>query len=448
MGSGRLMGFIDNVAPSAIDMPAEIAEDKTLVPCNPTGPTVLFFYKTIIEPHLGKLTFFKVLSGEVSAGTDLMNHKTNTSERLTQLFIMDGKSRNSADKLKAGDLGCTLKLKNTLTNHTLCGKGITINIEPIQFPEPKSRVALIAKNKSDEEKLGEVLSELHLEDPTLVVEYSKELKQVILHAQGDLHLAVTKWRIENVYKMQVEFIKPRISFRETIQKPAVATYRHKKQSGGAGQFGEVHIKIEPYYDGMPDMKEYPLRDKEEHALPWGGKLVFNNCITGGAIDTRFLPSVLKGVMEKMQEGPLTGSFVRDIRVSVFDGKMHPVDSNDISFKIAGMMAFREAFHNAQPQLLEPIYDVEVEMPDDMMGDVMSDLQSRRSIIMGMDSRNGRQVIRAKTPLLELDGYSTALKSITQGKAKLKTSFAEFAPVPGDLQKKLHDEYVKVEALSS
>ncbi|MFZ7118883.1 MAG: elongation factor G, partial [Bacteroidota bacterium] len=311
-----------------------------------------------------------------------------------------------------------------------------------------SRVALIAKNKSDEEKLGEVLSELHLEDPTLVVEYSKELKQVILHAQGDLHLAVTKWRIENVYKMQVEFIKPRISFRETIQKPAVATYRHKKQSGGAGQFGEVHIKIEPYYDGMPDMKEYPLRDKEEHALPWGGKLVFNNCITGGAIDTRFLPSVLKGVMEKMQEGPLTGSFVRDIRVSVFDGKMHPVDSNDISFKIAGMMAFREAFHNAQPQLLEPIYDVEVEMPDDMMGDVMSDLQSRRSIIMGMDSRNGRQVIRAKTPLLELDGYSTALKSITQGKAKLKTSFAEFAPVPGDLQKKLHDEYVKVEALSS
>ncbi|HNF32317.1 MAG TPA: elongation factor G [Bacteroidia bacterium] len=448
MGSGRLMGFIDNVAPSAIDMPAEIAEDKTLVPCIPTGPTVLFFYKTIIEPHLGKLAFFKVLSGEVSAGTDLMNHKTNTSERLTQLFIMDGKSRNTVDKLKAGDLGCTLKLKNTFTNHTLCGKGIAINIEPIQFPEPKTRVALIAKNKSDEEKLGEVLAELHLEDPTLVVEYSKELKQVILHAQGDLHLAVTKWRIENVYKMQVEFIKPRISFRETIQKPAIATYRHKKQSGGAGQFGEVHIKIEPYYDGMPDMKEYPLRDKEEHALPWGGKLVFNNCITGGAIDTRFLPSVLKGVMEKMQEGPLTGSFVRDIRVSVFDGKMHPVDSNDISFKIAGMMAFREAFHNAQPQLLEPIYDVEVEMPDDMMGDVMSDLQSRRSIIMGMDSRNGRQVIRAKTPLLELDGYSTALKSITQGKAKLKTSFAEFAPVPGDLQKKLHDEYVKVEALSS
>ncbi|HMR45747.1 MAG TPA: elongation factor G [Bacteroidia bacterium] len=448
MGSGRLMGFIDNVAPSAIDMPAEIAEDKTLVPCNPNGPTVLFFYKTIIEPHLGKLTFFKVLSGEVIAGTDLMNHKTNTSERITQLFIMDGKSRNTVDKLKSGDLGCTLKLKNTLTNHTLCGKGIAINIEPIQFPEPKTRVALIAKNKSDEEKLGEVLSELHLEDPTLVVEYSKELKQVILHAQGDLHLAVTKWRIENVYKMPVEFIKPRISFRETIQKPAVATYRHKKQSGGAGQFGEVHIKIEPYYDGMPDMKEFPLRDKEEHTLPWGGKLVFNNCITGGAIDTRFLPSVLKGVMEKMQEGPLTGSFVRDIRVSVFDGKMHPVDSNDISFKIAGMMAFREAFHNAQPQLLEPIYDVEVEMPDDMMGDVMSDLQSRRSIITGMDSRNGKQVIRAKTPLLELDGYSTALKSITQGKAKLKTSFAEFAPVPGDLQKKLHDEYVKVETLSS
>ncbi|MCE7955661.1 MAG: elongation factor G [Bacteroidetes bacterium CHB6] len=448
MGSGRMMGFIDNVAPCAVEMPAEITDDGTEVKCNPTGPVVLFVYKTLIEPHLGKLVFFKVLSGEVTTGMELLNTKTNVSERPTQLFIMDGKNRNTIDKLKAGDLGCTLKLKNTSTNHTLCGKGIQASIDPIKFPEPKLRVAIVAKNKADDEKLSEVLSEINMQDPTLKVEYSRELKQVLLHGQGELHLAVTKWRIENVYKMPVEFIKPKISFRETIQKAAMANYRHKKQSGGAGQFGEVYIKIEPYYEGMPEITEFPVRDKEEHKLPWGGKLVFNNCITGGAIDTRFLPSILKGIMEKMQEGPLTGSFVRDIRVSVYDGKMHPVDSNDISFKIAGMMAFREAFHNAQPQLLEPVYDVEVETPDEMMGDVMSDLQSRRSLIMGMDSRDGKQVIKARTPLLELDGYSTTLKSITQGKAKIKTSFAEYVPVPGDLQKKLHEEYKKTETLQS
>jgi elongation factor G len=304
------------------------------------------------------------------------------------------------------------------------------------------RVAIVAKNKSDDEKLSEVLNELHVEDHTIKIEFSRELKQVLLHGQGELHLNVTKWRLEHVYKMPVDFIKPRIQYRETIQKPALANYRHKKQSGGAGQFGEVYIKIEPYFEGMPDIKEYPLRDKEEHVLPWGGKLVFNNCITGGAIDTRFLPSVLKGVMEKMQEGPLTGSYVRDVRVSVYDGKMHPVDSNDISFKIAGMMAFKEAFHNAQPQLLEPIYEIEVEMPEALMGDVMSDLQSRRSMITGMDSRKGRQVIKAKTPLMELEGYSTSLKSITQGKGKVKMQFAEFSPVPPELQKKLAEEYKK------
>lgn len=444
MGTGRLMGFIDNVAPSAIEMPAEITEEGNPVKCDPAAPAVLFVYKTLVEPHLGKLAFFKVLSGEVAAGMEVTNYKTNTVERLTQLFIMDGKNRNTIDKLKAGDIGCTLKLKNTFTNHTLCGKGAQLNIGPIHFPHSKLRVAIVAKNKSDDEKLSEVLSEIHVEDPTLIIEFSRELKQVILHGQGELHLSVTKWRLEHVYKMPVEFIKPKIAFRETILKPALASYRHKKQSGGAGQFGEVYIKIEPWYEGMPDIKEYPLRDKEEHPLPWGGKLVFNNCITGGAIDTRFLPSILKGVMEKMMEGPLTGSHVRDIRVTVYDGKMHAVDSNDISFKIAGMMAFKDAFHNAQPQLLEPVYDVEVEMPDEMMGDVMSDLQSRRSIITGMDANNGRQVIKARTPLIELDGYSTALKSITQGKGKIKTTFAEYAPVPGELQKKLHEEYKKTE----
>ncbi len=303
-------------------------------------------------------------------------------------------------------------------------------------------MAIVAKNKGDDEKLGEVLSEIHTEDPTLEIEYNRELKQVILHGQGDLHLAVTKWRLENIYNMQVEYHSARIPYRETIQKPAMASYRHKKQSGGAGQFGEVYMKIEPYYDGMPVSKEWPVRETEEIALNWGGKLVFNNCIVGGAIDTRFLPSILKGVMEKMQEGPLTGSYVRDVRVTVYDGKMHPVDSNDISFKIAGMMAFREAFHQAAPQLLEPVYDLEASAPDVMMGDIMSELQTHRSVITGMDSGTSSQVIKARTPQAELDKLYAALRNVTQGKAKVKAVFAEYAPVPADVQRKLSEDYKK------
>ncbi|MFB6455262.1 elongation factor G [Chitinophaga sp. Hz27] len=445
MGSGRLMGFIDNVAPSAIDMPADITEDGKEIPCDPAGPTCLFVYKTILEPHVGRLTFFKVMSGEVKTGMELINEKGNTTERISQLLIVDGKNRNNVDYLRAGDIGCTIKLKNTLTNHTLCDKNFSGQIEPIQFPAPKVRVAIETKNKADDEKLSEVLSEIHMEDPTLEVEFNRELKQVILHGQGDLHLLVTKWRLENIYKMPIEFLPAKIPYRETIQKPALSSYRHKKQSGGAGQFGEVYIKIEPWYEGMPQLKEYPVRETEEIALNWGGKLVFNNCIVGGAIDARFLPSILKGVMEKMVEGPLTGSYVRDIRVSVYDGKMHPVDSNDMSFKIAGKMAFRDAFHQAAPQLLEPVFDLEATAPDVMMGDIMSELQSHRSIITGMDTLNGFQVIKARTPQAELDKLFAALRNVTQGKAKLKSTFAEYAPVPAEIQKKLSEDYRKTEA---
>ncbi len=447
MGSGRLMGFIDNVAPSAVDAPAEIMEDGTAVKCDPAHPTQLFIFKTLIEPHLGKLSFFKVMSGEVSVGMDLMNEKTDTTERIGQLFIMDGKNRNAVDRLKAGDIGSTLKLKNTATNHTLNGKGAKGNIDPIHFPDPKVRIAIIAKNKADDEKIGEVLTEIHAQDPTLMVEYSSELKQLILHGQGELHLSLTKWRLQNIYKLDVEFLHPRIPYRETIQKPAIASYRHKKQSGGAGQFGEVYMKIEPYFEGMPALKDYPVRDTEVMDLKWGGKLVFNNCITGGVIDTRFIPSIIKGVMEKMNEGPLTGSYVRDVRVSVYDGKMHAVDSNDLSFKIAGMMAFKEAFHMAEPRLLEPIYEVETTAPESMMGDVMSELQTRRSTILGMENVGGNQVIKAKTPLAELDKYNASLRSITQGRGRVNIKFADYAPVPGDMQKKLMDEYKKHEVES-
>ncbi|GAA0524666.1 elongation factor G [Chitinophaga japonensis] len=447
MGSGRLMGFIDNVAPSAVEMPPETTEDGQPVPCDPDGPACLFVFKTLLEPHIGRLTFFKVLSGEVRAGMELMNEKGGGTERLNQLFIADGKNRNPVDRLRSGDIGCTLKLKSTLTNHTLNDKSFNAQVDPIHFPPPKVRTAIEARNKTDDEKLGEVLAEIHMEDPTLEIEYNRELKQVILHGQGDLHLAVTRWRLENIYKMQVDYLPAKIPYRETIQKPAMANYRHKKQSGGAGQFGEVYMKIEPYYEGMPPLKDFPVRDSEEIELSWGGKLVFNNCIVGGAIDARFLPSILKGVMEKMQEGPLTGSYVRDVRVSVYDGKMHPVDSNDISFKIAGMMAFREAFHQAAPQLLEPVYDIETTAPDYMSGDIMSELQSRRSIITGMDTLNGNQVIKARTPQAELDKLYAALRNTTQGKAKIKALFAEYAPVPMDVQRKLSEEYNKV-AVSS
>ncbi|MDN5202978.1 elongation factor G [Fulvivirgaceae bacterium BMA10] len=444
MGSGRMMGFIDNVAPGAIDMVPEKTEDGNDIECKIDGPTILFVFKTMIVPNLGKVTFFKVLSGTVQQGMELVDHQTGNVEHLNQLFIMDGKDRHPVDKLEAGDIGATLKLKFTETNHTLRPKNLDITVQSIQFPEPRIRAAVIAKSKSDHEKLGEVLHKIHQEDPTVEVNFSKELKQLIISCQGELHMSIVKWQLENIYHLDVEFISPRVPYRETIQKEAATSYRHKKQSGGAGQFGEVFMKIEPYYEGMAEPKDFPVRGKDEIELPWGGKLIFYNCIVGGVIDQRFLPAILKGVMEKMEEGPLTGSYVRDIRVMVHDGKMHPVDSNDISFKIAGMMAFKNAFIDANPKLLEPIYDMEVLVPDELMGDVMTDLQTRRSIIMGMDTKGSYQIIKAKTPLAELDKYITSLRSITQGRASFTSKFSEYAPVPMDIQKKLAQDYVEHE----
>lgn len=444
MGSGRMMGFIDNVAPSPLEAQPETAADGKPVPFDPACPAVLFVFKSHLEPNVGKLSFFKVVQGEVDTSAELINSQTGAVERIHQLFIMDGKNRTPVDRLRTGDIGATLKLKDTYTNQTLHARGHDVTIQPITFPQPRIRTAVIAHSKNDDDKIGEVLNKIHQEDPTLEVEYSKELKQLIISAQGELHLAVCKWYLEKVYKLHVNFESPRISYRETIRKPALANYRHKKQSGGAGQFAEVHLKIEPYYDGMPEPSEYTIRGKEIVDLPWGGKLAFYNCIVGGVIDARFIPSILKGIMEKMEEGPITGSYVRDVRACVFDGKMHPVDSNDISFKIAGMMAFREAFLKAEPQLLEPIYDVEIMVPEEVMGDVMSDLQTRRSLIMGIDSKGSYQVIRARTPLAELDRYSTALRSMTQGRASFTQRFSEYAPVPHDLQQRIAREVHEVE----
>jgi elongation factor G len=436
MGSGRMMGFIDNVAPSPLEAKPEITIDGKEVACDPQQPTALFIFKTHLEPNLGKLSFFKVISGEVTTASELLNSQTGAVERFHQLFIMDGKTRNPVEKLTAGDIGATLKLKDSYTNQTLHSKGFDLTINPIVFPEPRIRTAVIPLSKQDDEKIGEVLQKIHLEDPTLLVEFSSELKQLIVSGQGEFHLQVCKWCLENIYGLHAEFVTPRISYRETIKKSFSTVYRHKKQSGGSGQFGEVHLKIEPYYDGMPEPTEFTVRHKEVVDLPWGGKLVFYNCITGGVIDSRFIPSILKGVMEKMETGPISGSYVRDVRILVFDGKMHPVDSNDLSFKIAGMMAFKEAFMKAEPQLLEPLDDIEVTVPTDMMGEVLADLQTRRSLIMGIDSSGNYQIIKARTPLAELNRYSTTLRSLSQGKGKFKQHFSEYSPVPMEVQKQM------------
>lgn len=442
MGSGRLMGFIDNVCPSANEMAPQKTKSGEALTCDANGPACIFIYKTISEPHVGELSFFKVYSGTIKSGMELENETTGVTEKISQLFLVEGNKRTAINELVAGDIGATLKLKNTHTNNTLHTRGKNYELPSIEFPSPNMTVAIEPLKKGEEEKLSQALHQLKEEDPTLIVEVSPELKQTLIHCQGDMHLAVAKWKIEHSHKLEVKFVKPKIAYRETIRKMADASYRHKKQSGGAGQFGEVYMRIEPWYEGMPEPTDLNVRGRDTHDLDWGGKLVFYNCIVGGAIDARFLPSILKGVMEKMHNGPLTGSYARDIRVCVYDGKMHPVDSNDISFKIAGLQAFRQAFQQADPQILEPMYKVEVLCPDDLTGSVMGDLQSRRAIVEGIDSDGHFQKVIAKVPLAEMDGYSSSLRSITQGRAKFKMGFQAYEAVPFDLQRKLIDEYAK------
>ena len=438
MGSGRLMGFIDNVAPSAADLKPEQSVEGTTIECKPDAPTALFVFKTVYEPNLGQISFFKVKSGEVKQNDKLENSRNEEIEILNQLYIMDGKNREPVEKLSAGDIGATLKLKYTETNDTLRAKGSNITVKPIVYPEPRIQKAISAVEKNDDEKLSEALKKIHSQDPTVNVKYSKELKQMILSCQGELHLATIDWTLQNVYGIKAQFDQPKIAYRETIQRSATTSYKHKKQSGGSGQFGEVHIKIEPYFEGMPEPEGFNIRGKEVIDLEWGGKLVFYNCIVGGVIDARYLPSVLKGVLEVMEEGPLTGSYARDIRVMLFDGKMHAVDSNDISFKIAGAHAFKAAFLEAKPKLLEPVHEITVKVPEELMGNVMTDLQSRRAIILGMDSEGKYQSIKARVPLAEMYKYSTTLRSITQGRGSFSSKFSSFELVPQNVQ----DELVK------
>ncbi|WP_178269868.1 elongation factor G [Phocaeicola coprocola] len=453
MGVRRLMEFLGNVVPFVDEMPTVHNTRGVPVAPDANGPTSLYFFKTAVEPHIGDVQYFKVMSGVVHEGDDLNNVDRGSKERMAQLYVCAGANREKVDELRAGDIGCTVKLKDVKTGNTLNGKDCENRFNFIKYPNPKYTRAIKPVNEADTEKMMAVLNRMREEDPTWVVEQSKELKQILVHGQGEFHLRTLKWRLENNEKLQVQFYEPKIPYRETITKAARADYRHKKQSGGAGQFGEVHLIVEPYYEGMPAPELYKfngqefkmnVKSTETIDLEWGGKLVFVNSVVGGAIDTRFMPAILKGIMSRMEQGPLTGSYARDVRVIVYDGKMHPVDSNEISFMLAGRQAFSEAFKNAGPKILEPIYDVEVFVPSDKLGDVMSDMQGRRGMIMGMSSEKGYEKLAAKVPLKEMSNYSTALSSLTGGRASFIMKFASYELVPTDVQNKLMKEFEEQE----
>ena len=453
MGVRRLMEFLGNVVPFVDEMPVVHNTRGVPVPPDPNGPTSLYFFKTAVEPHIGDVQYFKVMSGVVHEGDDLSNADRGSKERMAQLYVCAGANREKVDELRAGDIGCTVKLKDVKTGNTLNGKDCENRFNFIKYPNPKYTRAIKPVNEADTEKMMAVLNRMREEDPTWIVEQSKELRQILVHGQGEFHLRTLKWRLENNEKLQIQFYEPKIPYRETITKSARADYRHKKQSGGAGQFGEVHLIVEPYYKGMPAPEVYKFNGQEYKmnvkgteviGLEWGGKLVFVNSVVGGAIDARFMPAILKGIMSRMEQGPLTGSYARDVRVIVYDGKMHPVDSNEISFMLAGRHAFSEAFKNASPKILEPIYDVEVFVPSDKLGDVMSDMQGRRGMIMGMTSEKGYEKLSAKVPLKEMSNYSTALSSLTGGRASFIMKFASYELVPTDVQTKLMKEFEEQE----
>lgn len=453
MGVRRLMEFLGNVVPFVSEMPKLHNTRGEEVTPDSNGPESLYFFKTGMEPHIGEVSYFKVMSGSVKPGDDLSNADRGSKERIGQIYACAGANRIPVDQLCAGDIGCTVKMKDVKTGNTLNGKDTEQRFDFIKYPNSKYSRSIKAVNSAETEKLMAAMLKMRQEDPTWVVEQSKELRQTIVHGQGEFHLRTLKWRLENNEKIQVQFGEPKIPYRETITKMARAEYRHKKQSGGAGQFGEVHLIVEPYAEGMPDPTTYKfngqefkmnIKGREEVNLEWGGKLVFINSVVGGAIDTRFMPAILKGIMERMESGPLTGSYARDVRVIVYDGKMHPVDSNELSFMLAARHAFSEAFKNAGPKILEPIYDLEVYVPSDFMGDVMSDLQGRRALIMGMDSEAGYQKLQAKIPLKELSNYSIALSSLTGGRASFTTKFASYELVPNDIQQQLIDAHASEE----
>ena len=448
MGVRRLMDFLNGMAPSPAQFSYPTVDGNRVSP-DASAPTSLYVFKTSVEPHIGEVSYFRVMQGTVRNGDDMQNMERGSKERISQLYMVAGANRIPVDEVAAGDIAATVKLKDTRTGNTLNAKDCELQYAPISYPQPRYRRAIKPVNESDAEKLAALLTRMHEEDPTWIVEQSKELRQTIVSGQGEFHLRTLKWRLENNDKMNVEFVEPKIPYRETITKSARADYRHKKQSGGSGQFGEVHLIVEPYEEGMPVKETYKfgnqeyrisVKDTQEINLEWGGKLVLINSIVGGAIEARFIPAILKGIMDRLEQGPLTGSYARDVRVIIYDGKMHPVDSNEISFRLAGRNAFAQAFKEANPKVLEPIYDVEVFVPSEIVGDVMSDINGRRGMVLGMETEKQFTRLKAQVPLKELSSYSTTLSSLTGGRATVTMACNSYQLVPGDVQEKLLAAY--------
>ncbi|MBI9035939.1 MAG: elongation factor G [Bacteroidales bacterium] len=441
IGTYRILDFVNHTCPSPVDVAGkETSEGKTLN-CNEADHTAIFSWKTSIEPHLGEMSHIKVYGGKITEGQDLINARNGNKERISQLLVIAGKNREKVHEAIAGDIVATIKLKDVRTNDTLVDPKDNVGeISKINFPAPVYTTAVKAVESTDDEKMGSILHEMQKTDPSLKTGMSRELRQILIEGMGEAHINMVKWYFDKIHKIKIDLFTPRVPYRETITKPARADYRHKKQSGGSGQFGEVHMHIQPYFEGMTNPTDFSVRNTETHEMPWGGKLIFNSCIVGGSIDARFMPAILKGIMDCMDRGPLTGSYARDIAVYIYDGKMHPVDSNEISFKLAGKYAFSEAFKNAGPKIMEPIYDVIVRVPEEMMGSAMTDLQGRRAIIMGMDSDGMYQIIKAKVPLAEMDKYATSLSSITQGRGTYTMTYGEYSQVPSDVQDKLLKAY--------
>lgn len=434
-GTGRIMGFLGNVAPSPLDRDMKLINSESFQ-IDRDGKPSIYVFKTGSENHVGGLTYFKATGGIIKPGIDMENSRTQDSMRIGALFIAQGSKRTEVNEVMAGDLAVAVKLKDLHSGDTAKLKGESVEFNRINYPNTTMRVAIKLKKEGDEDKLGSALHQIQKEDPSITVEHSQELQQTILHGLGEEHLSITLYELKERFHLDVEFIKPRIPYRETITKRVNTHYKHKKQSGGAGQFAEVYLSIEPWEEGMPDRDDLNVRNIDKIELEWGGTLIFQNCIVGGVIDNRFMPAILKGVMEKMSNGPLSGCRARDIRVSVYDGSMHSVDSNEAAFKTASLMAFKDGFLKAAPQLMEPLYEIEVTLPSTYMGDVMSDLSSRRGHILGMDSEGTVQKIRAIVPLQELDQYTTRLKSMTQGSATFTRTYHDYGQVPNDIQQRI------------
>lgn len=440
-GSGRVMGFIRDICPSPLQRPAKKLADGSTLECDKNGKTTAFIFKTLTEKQVGNVSYFKVYSGTLKAGDELENYKTGETERLSQLYVSNGKERESVGSLVAGDIGVALKLHESHTGDTLNQEGTKRAIAPMQFPPHKMRLAVKPPAKSDVDKLTRALHTIQEEDPTVEVKYNPEIKQTIIHGQGQMHFDIIKYHVKNLYDLDIEYERAKIPYRETISKSADAQYRHKKQSGGSGQFAEIHMRIEPYSEGMDYPSDLNVKKDDLTDLPWGGKLSLLWCIVGGSIDSRYFNAVKKGIMQVMEDGPQLGVHCQDIRVSVYDGKMHSVDSNDMAFQIASSQAFSQAFMEAKPSVLEPLYDLEVLCGSDEVGEVMGDLQSRRAMIMGIDADGHYQKITAKVPVPELFGFAAALRTIAQGKAKFKRTLSGYQPMDKTEQSKLIGEHV-------